>query len=156
MGNIAWMSSTSREGGLIELFLSCLYFPFEGLNPTTSHFRSLVSSSTSLVLPFCSPLHLPGPGWSLRGHTLSPVLSEGFYILSARQSVVPWGGSGCHRRLGEERHICCMPQEGTGRELGIRRVSVHTRKVHAYQEKCCFQVCIVANLTVGGHPELLG
>lgn len=64
------------------------------------------------------------------GHTLSPVASEGFYISSAWQSLVPWGGSGFHRRLGEERHPGWMPQEGIERELAMRCVSVHAHKVH--------------------------
>lgn len=83
MDNVAWMFSTSREGG-----------PIKSHGHQSSHLRSLVSSSTSLVLPFCSPLHLPSPGWSPRGHTLSPVLSEGFCIPSAWQTVVPWGVQG--------------------------------------------------------------
>lgn len=61
------MFSTSREVGLGRTF----------------PFLSVVSDPS--VLPFCSPLRLLGPDWSPGGHTLSPVPSEGFYILSARQ-----------------------------------------------------------------------
>lgn len=62
---------------------------------------------------------------------MSPVPSEGLYILSARQSVVPWGGFRVPQEAGKgETQTGWMPQEGIGREFAMRRVSEHARKVH--------------------------